>query len=102
MGAALAGTVGRASWRHRRGLVAALSRVMWWGALWALVHGGVQLLGWHVESVDATLWTPFAVGLGLCAVVAVAAPARHLRWLAIVLGTAHGALGLLAWATLFS
>lgn len=87
--------------RHRRaGLVALGARALWWTSLWLWVSAGADLLGWDVEVVDDGLWRPFAVGLGICAAVVLVARERHLRWLAIVLGTGHAALGLLAWAVL--
>jgi hypothetical protein len=65
-----------------------------------LAWAGVRLLGWQVTEVDDGLWIPFAVGVGACALLALLAPERHLRWLATGLGTAHGAFAMLAWAAI--
>jgi hypothetical protein len=85
---------------RRGGLVALGARALWWMSLWIWVSAGASLLGWDVDGVDDGLWRPFAIGLGICAAIVLVARERHLRWLAVVLGTGHAALGLLAWAVL--
>jgi hypothetical protein len=96
-GLARVGTLAR---RRRVVLVALACRAAWWSALALLVGAGAALLGFTVETVDDTLWHPFALGLSLCAVVVLVARERHLRWLSTVLGTSHAVLGLLAFGAL--
>lgn len=87
--------------RRRRALVIAFAcRAAWWSALAIFASAGAALLGFTVESVDAGLWRPFALGLSLCAAVVLVARERHLRWLATALGTSHAVLGLLAFGAL--
>ncbi len=94
--------LGQVTWRRRRTGVALASRAAWWIALWLLATGGVRLLGWQVEAVDRSLWMPFAIGVGLCAAIVLLAPARRMRLFGTALGTAHGAMALLTWATCFA
>ena len=94
--------LGRASWRQRRTGVSLASRAAWWAALWLLAIGGARLIGWQVEAIDRSLWTPFAIGVALCAAIVLLAPARRLRLFGSVLGTAHGAMALLTWLTCFA
>jgi hypothetical protein len=86
--------------RRRVVLVALACRAAWWGALVLLASAGAALLGFTVEAVDERLWHPFALGLGLCALVVLFARERHVRVLATALGTSHAVLGLLAFGAL--
>jgi hypothetical protein len=86
---------GRGAWRHRDILAAIAVRACCVLALWLLVDGGQRLLQIEDTLDPITLRQIFALGLGLCTLTALLAVHRRLRWAAIALGTAHGALVLL-------
>lgn len=89
--------LGAAGWTHRALVVAVLVRVVWWASLWLAISAASNIFDVRSSlDVPATL-ERLGLGLALCWGVVVFATAKHLRWAAIVLGTAHGALGWLLW-----
>lgn len=90
--------VARAAIVHRAAVAAVLTRLAWFAALWLLIDAARTLFDARVAVAPEQALLQFAGGLALCWVVVVFARARRLRWTAIAMGTAHGALGLLLWA----
>jgi hypothetical protein len=84
--------LGRGLWRHRTIVGAVIVRALWVIALLLLVEGGRRLLQIEVALDPVALRQTFAVGLGLCTLTVLFAVHRRIRWAAIALGTAHGAL----------
>lgn len=84
--------VGRLLWRHRTVVTAVLVRGLWVAALLLLVDGGRRLLQIEQAIDPVALRDVFAFGVGLCTLTVLLAVHRRIRWAAIALGTAHGAL----------
>lgn len=82
---------------RRRELWAVGLRLMWWGALAMLVLGGPAVLGHDELPPRWRMLAPFAIGLALCGVLRLLAPARHLRVAALGLGALHGLAVVLVW-----
>lgn len=89
--------LGRAALARRVALGAMALRAMWWSALGLLVVGGPLVLGHEALPERWRVLTPFVVGLVVCGLLRLLAPARHLRVAALVLGALHGAAVVLVW-----
>ncbi|MCR9163128.1 MAG: hypothetical protein ACE37F_33175 [Nannocystaceae bacterium] len=87
----------RATWTHRRVVCAVMLRVAWWASLWLAIETASALVDVRAPlDIDGMLLR-FGVGLGLCWAVVVFASATRLRRAGLLLGTVHGAGGLLLW-----
>jgi hypothetical protein len=86
-----------AAHRHRRILFAVSLRLAWWTAVVLLVVGGRPMLGMDPLPSRWVALVPFAVGLGLCAVLRLVTGPRHLRTAALGLGALHGTAVMLVW-----
>lgn len=87
----------RGTWTHRRIVSAVLLRVAWWASLWLAIETASALLDVRAPLDIEGMLTRFGVGLGLCWAVVVLSSAKPLRRAGLLLGTVHGALGLVLW-----
>lgn len=91
----------RSAARHRAGVAAVGTRLLWWGAVAILLLAGTELFDGAAEGETETRALVLACigGLASC-VVLVLALERRLRWAAFGLGLGHASLAMLAWAAL--
>jgi len=96
-----AAALARSAGRHRAGVAAVLTRLLWWGAVAILVVAGRELFdGVAVGETETRALVLACTGLVASCVVLVIAFERRLRWAAFGLGLGHACLALLAWAAL--
>lgn len=87
----------RGTWTHRKIVSAVLLRLAWWASLWVAIETASALVDVRAPLDVEGMLTRFGVGLGLCWAVVVFSSAKPLRRAGLVLGTVHGALGLVLW-----